>query len=299
MEEYDLRSPQIPVMLDQITPLILTYNEASNIERNLRQLSWARDIVLVDSFSTDDTVAIASRFPQVRIFQRPFDSHQQQWSFGLKETEIRTPWVLALDADYILSDELINELDRVEPANDIKSYSASFIYCIHGQRLRSGVYPAVTVLYRRDSARYEQDGHTQRIRVEGKVNDLHSPILHDDRKPLERWLTSQIRYSELEAEKLLRASSKSLSVTDRMRRWVIVAPLAMAFYCLIARAGVLDGWAGLQYAFERTVCELMLSLYLIRNRVLKRVAQPEVVDQRANVEVASTGSQFTVQSTKV
>ena len=73
----------------------------------------------------------------------------------------------------------------------------------------------------------------------------------------------------------------------------------MPFYCLIARGGVFDGLAGLQYAFERTVCELMLSLYLIRNKVLKRVAQPEVFDQRADVEVPSTGSQFKVQSTKV
>jgi len=285
-------------MLDQITPLILTYNEASNIERNLQRLSWARDIVLVDSFSTDETVAIASRFPQVRVFQRSFDTHQQQWGFGLKETAIKTPWVLALDADYILTDELINELDQIEPTNNIKGYSASFIYCIQGRRLRSGVYPAVTVLYRRDSARYEQDGHTQRIRVEGKVNDLHSVILHDDRKPLERWLTSQIRYCELEAGKLLTASTNSLSLTDRMRRWVIVAPPAMALYCLIVRGGVWDGWAGWQYALERTVSELMLSLYLMRNR-LNRAAPPEVVDQPAEVEVVSTGSPLKVQSTKV
>jgi glycosyl transferase family 2 len=299
VEEYDLRSPQIRVMLDQITPLILTYNEASNIERNLQQLNWARDIVLIDSFSTDETVAIASRFPHVRVFQRSFDTHQQQWSFGLKETEIKTPWVLALDADYILTDELINELDQVEPANDIKGYSASFIYCIQGRPLRSGLYPAVTVLYRRDSARYEQDGHTQRIRVEGKVNDLHSVILHDDRKPLERWLTSQISYCELEAGKLLTASTNSLSFADRMRRWVIVAPAAMALYCLIVRGGVWDGWAGLQYALERTVSELMLSLYLTRNRLGKPETPPAVVDQRAEVEVASTASQFKVQSTKV
>lgn len=299
MEEYDLRSPQVRVMLDQITPLILTYNEAPNIERNLQQLSWAHDIVLVDSFSKDETVAIARRFPQVRVFQRSFDSHQQQWSFGLTETQIKTPWVLALDADYIVTDELINELDAVTPANDVKGFSVEFIYCIQGRRLRSGMYPAVIVLYRRDGARYEQDGHTQRIRVEGKVTDLHSAILHDDRKPLQRWLSSQIRYCELEAGKLLRASTNSLSLTDRMRRLVVVAPPAMAFYCLIVRGGVLDGWAGLQYALERTASELMLSLYLVRSRLEKRAAPPEVGDQRGEVEVASTGGRFKVQSTKV
>ena len=86
-------------MLDQITPLILTYNEAPNIVRSLGALSWAKDIVVVDSFSDDDTITIAKSVPAVRVFQRAFDSHRNQWEFGLKETGISTPWVLALDAD--------------------------------------------------------------------------------------------------------------------------------------------------------------------------------------------------------
>ena len=96
-------------MLEQVTPLILTYNEAPNIARVLESVSWAKDIVIVDSFSDDDTLEIATSFPHSRIFQRPFDSHRNQWEFGLKETGIATPWVLALDADYVLSDELIDE----------------------------------------------------------------------------------------------------------------------------------------------------------------------------------------------
>ena len=95
-------------MLDQITPLILTYNEAPNIARALAGVSWAKDIVVVDSFSDDETVAIAKSFPQVRVFQRTFDNHRNQWEFGLKETGITTPWVLALDADYVV----LNEFDR-------------------------------------------------------------------------------------------------------------------------------------------------------------------------------------------
>ncbi|HJU92485.1 MAG TPA: glycosyltransferase, partial [Pyrinomonadaceae bacterium] len=102
-------------MLDQITPLILTYNEAPNIARTLTGVSWAKDIVVVDSFSDDDTPEIARSFPQVRVIQRTFDSHRNQWEFGLRETNIATPWVLALDADYVLSDELIEELKSLNP----------------------------------------------------------------------------------------------------------------------------------------------------------------------------------------
>ena len=144
-------------MLDQITPLILTYNEAPNIARTLRSVSWAKDIVVVDSFSDDDTLEIAKSFPSVRVFQRAFDSHRNQWQFGLKETGIATPWVLALDADYVLSDELIAELESLQPNPATAGFRTSFVYCINGKKLHSGIYPPVTVLYRRESATYIQD----------------------------------------------------------------------------------------------------------------------------------------------
>src|SRR5437764_11178163 len=97
-------------MLEQITPLILTYNESPNIGRTLEQLRWARDIVVVDSLSDDETLEIAKGFPQVRVFQRQFDTHGVQWNFGLNETAISTEWVLALDADFVLSPELVDEI---------------------------------------------------------------------------------------------------------------------------------------------------------------------------------------------
>src|SRR5829696_4996130 len=112
-------------MLDQITPLILTFNEAPNIARTLESLTWARDIVVVDSFSEDDTLKIAASFPQVRVFQREFDCHRNQWEFGLKETGISTPWVLALDADYVLSDDLVAELAKLTPGADTADYRAN------------------------------------------------------------------------------------------------------------------------------------------------------------------------------
>ncbi|HEY0346639.1 MAG TPA: glycosyltransferase, partial [Pyrinomonadaceae bacterium] len=77
-------------MLERITPLVLTFNEAPNIGRTLGQLGWARDIVVVDSFSSDDTLEIISRFPQVRLYQRKFDRHDLQWDFALKQTCIST-----------------------------------------------------------------------------------------------------------------------------------------------------------------------------------------------------------------
>ena len=246
-------------MLDQITPLILTYNEAPNIARTLESVSWARDIVVVDSFSTDDTLEIAASFSQVRVLQRAFDSHRNQWEFGLKETGITTPWVLALDADYVLSDELIAELDNLLPDAEIIGYRANFVYCINGKKLHSGIYPPVTVLYRRECATYVQDGHTQRVVLEGAVKGLSAPIFHDDRKSLKVWFNAQARYIELEAQKLRCANRAELNFPDRLRRWRFVMPPVMFVYCLIVRGGIFDGWAGFYYAFQRAMAELMLS----------------------------------------
>ena len=252
-------------MLDLITPLILTYNEAPNIERTLEQLCWARDIVVVDSFSDDETVEIASSFPQVRVVQRKFDNHAAQWNFGLNETGISTEWVLALDADYVLTQKFVDELRPLRIAVETNGYQADFIYCVNGRSLRSGLLPLLTVLYRRNSARYEQDGHTQRLIVDGKVETLRSRILHDDRKPLSRWFESQQRYMALEAKKILSSDAETLGIADRVRSWRVIAPIAVLFYCLIVRGGVLDGWAGFYYAFQRMLAELLLSLYLIEH----------------------------------
>jgi glycosyltransferase involved in cell wall biosynthesis len=221
---------------------------------------------VVDSFSTDDTAQIAASFANVRVVQRAFDCHRNQWEFGLKQTGIKSEWVLALDADYAITAELVNELRSLQPADETSGYRARFIYCISGKRLHSGIYPPVIVLYRSAAAEYIQDGHTQRVSVNGRVEELRSPLLHDDRKPLRRWFESQKRYTKLEAQKLRAANPAELSFPDRMRRWPLVVPPLALFYCLVVRAGIFDGWAGFYYAFQRTVAELMLSLYLIENR---------------------------------
>src|ERR1051326_9007851 len=113
----DRASPS--TMLENITPLILTYNEAPNIGRTLQQLSWARDVVIVDSYSDDATLSIAAEFPQVRIFQRRFDTHKEQWNYALTETGISSEWVLALDADHVLTPEMISELRSLKPGSAI------------------------------------------------------------------------------------------------------------------------------------------------------------------------------------
>ena len=83
----------------EITVLIITYNEARNIERVLSKLGWAQRILVVDSGSTDGTLELLAAHANVDVVHRPFDTFADQCNFGLQQ--VWTPWALSLDADYV------------------------------------------------------------------------------------------------------------------------------------------------------------------------------------------------------
>jgi glycosyltransferase involved in cell wall biosynthesis len=254
-------------LLSEITPVVLTFNEAPNIARTLAMLDWARRIVVVDSGSTDGTKAICSNFANVAFYERPFTTHSAQWNWALRHAAIDTNWVLCLDADYVLTDKIVRELRALElEAIDVNGYRASFRYCIFGKPLRASLYPDVTVLFQREKGVYEQDGHTQRLSLQGPVAPLRGKIFHDDRKPFASWLRSQDRYAALECEHLSGATKATLSAQDKLRKMIFVAPFIVPLYCLFARGLILDGLPGLHYTFQRTIAECILSIKLIEKK---------------------------------
>src|SRR6059058_226565 len=222
---------KIDVMIS-LTALVLTYNEQENIRRNLEALVWVPKVIIVDSFSNDQTLEIARSFRNVQVVQRVFDTHASQWNAGLDR--IDTEWALTLDADYVLTAELQEEIKKLEPPSDLALYWGDFDYCIFGRPLRASVYPPRVVLFRTKRARYVDEGHMQQLRIRGKLAKFKGKIWHDDRKPLRRWFQSQERYAELEAKYLLGEKSERLSQLDRLRRnWIIAAPLVMPIYLLL------------------------------------------------------------------
>ena len=252
----------MPDPLEQVTPLILTYNEEANINRTLTGVAWARRIVVVDSGSTDRTLELLAAWPQVQVFQRRFDSHARQWNYGL--AQISDGWVLSLDADYQLTSELRAEIRSVLKQPGLPAgYAIAFQYCVFGRPLRGNVLPPRIALFQRQAGHYVDDGHTQNLVLNGPCCRLQQRLLHDDRKPLSRWLWAQERYLRLEVEKLRNTPPGQLGVADRLRRCKLVAPFLVLPFCLLVRGGLLDGWRGCFYAFQRTYVELLFSLMLI------------------------------------
>lgn len=250
-------------MLGAITPVILTYNEAPNIARSLEKLRWAHRVVVVDSGSTDGTPAIAAAFPNVSVFSHSLVSLAEQWNYATRETGIETAWLLRLDADYVLDDDFVTELAALQPPAGVNAYRVRFIYCIHGKPLRGSLYPADYKLFRRNTVSFVQDGHTERPVFAGEGPTLKSLIKHDDRKPLGRWLWSQDLYMAAEAKKLSESPFSQLDWVDRLRKHWLVGPPVVFLFCLFGKGLILDGRAGLHYALQRTVTELILALHLL------------------------------------
>jgi len=245
-------------MLSDITPVILTYNEAPNIQRTLTALTWAKRIVVVDSGSNDATQRICSEFKNVDFIQRVFDEHARQWNFAIAQS-IDTGWVLALDADHVVSHNLVMELENLNPPPSTNGYWVSFIYKINGKTLSGSLYPPLISLYRTAHGHYIQDGHTQRVTIDGNTQELTAKIYHDDRKPWSRWLSSQKNYARQEAEKLANTRWQDLTWADRLR-YLGLAPIIVPPYTLLVKGMIFNGWAGLIYAWQRFVAEACLQI---------------------------------------
>jgi glycosyltransferase involved in cell wall biosynthesis len=250
------------VTLAQVTPLILTFNEEANIARTLAGLGWAHRIVVIDSFSTDRTLEILAEFPTVEVVQRRFDSFAVQCNFGL--AKIQTPWCLSLDSDHGITPAFASEMAAVlaQAGPDVDAVSTPFRYLVAGRPLRGTLLPPRYNLIRPDGGHYVDDGHAHQFIPSRRTLVMHEPILHDDRKPLARWLGSQLRYVQQECMKLNATPPQHLSFADRLRKRYIIAPFVVLFICLIWQRGVFDGWRGWFYAFQRMYVETLLSLML-------------------------------------
>src|SRR5262249_14929086 len=181
----------IPSIGFKVTPMVLTYNEEPNIRRTLDSLRWANRVVVLDSGSTDATESIARSFSNVDWHTRRFDSFKSQFEYGIRSTGIDTDYVFALDADMALTEELVAEIEEQFIPRHYAGGYLSFQYCILGHPLTGSLCPAQLRLFLRSEAHVIQVGHGHKFQIEGPIYHFKSRLIHDDRKPLDRWMSSQ------------------------------------------------------------------------------------------------------------
>src|ERR1019366_437854 len=125
-----------------ISVIVLTFNEGANLEDCLRSVrDWTREILIVDSGSTDDTLAIAGAFGAT-VFSHPFERHSTQWDWALRNLPIRGEWVLGLDADQRVTPELALEMQSIGGAayRDVGGIYLNRRQIFRGKWIRFGGY---------------------------------------------------------------------------------------------------------------------------------------------------------------
>ncbi|MES2201534.1 MAG: glycosyltransferase family 2 protein [candidate division FCPU426 bacterium] len=227
-----------------VSVVVLTKNEEKNLPDCLRSLGWAAQVLVVDSQSTDKTVAVARRFG-AEVWVRPWPGYTAQRNFAL--SKCRQPWVLSVDADERVAPDLEQAIrDLLKGVPDRQGYQVPEVNNYFGRWLRfAGIYPSEhTAFFRRVGARYES----------GKA-DVHEGVRIPDPGHLKGHLIHQAYPSvELALEKLNHYTS--VEAQGRLKRGdragfygLLWRPLERFFKNYFLKLGFLDGIQGLLYCF--------------------------------------------------
>lgn len=191
---------------NNITIIILTKNEEKNIEGCIQSLqNISKRIVVVDSYSTDKTIELATK-NGAEVFQHEFVSHGEQFNWALDNVSIKTKWVLRIDADEIIPKELADEIIekcKIHENDEISAYIMKFKVYFLGRFLKhGGAYPFKKInLFKYKIGRFdERPMHDNVIIQKGIIDILENDALHYDQKDISAYVSKHNWYSSLEAD---------------------------------------------------------------------------------------------------
>ena len=231
----DERGPRAGLPLSAV---IITRNAASQIEPCLQSLAFADEILIVDSGSTDTTLDIAKRYG-ARTLQQEWLGYGQQKEFATRQA--RNNWVLSLDADERVSEELRQSIQEALVAPRFQAGRMARRNRFMGRWLRHGEgYPDWSLrLYHREHAHWSDDPVHEKVVTDGKTITLHGDLLHESEQGIANYLAKQNRYTTLQAEVLHRAGRRANPFK------LVLSPLFRFLKFYFLRLGFLDGVPGL------------------------------------------------------
>ena len=224
---------------------MITMNEEANLPRTLDSVRFADEIIIVDSFSTDRTLEIASSY-NAKIFVEPFKGHGGQKNSAIDKCT--SDWILLLDADEVLSDKLQHSIRHLLSSTpDRSAFWINRSNLIFGRWMRhGGFYPDRKLrLFRRGSARMtnEASPHSTPFH-DGPAGRIDGDLLHYAYPTLSLYLEHMNRYSSEMAKLAVQRGKTSQNPVAFV--WnVVLNPLATFAYNYIFRLGFLDGREGL------------------------------------------------------
>jgi glycosyltransferase involved in cell wall biosynthesis len=248
----------------KLTACIITYNEADRIHACLTSVSFCDEIVVVDSHSTDDTRQMAGTL-NARVIERDWPGYRSQKQFAIEAAS--NDWVLCLDADERVSDELRAEIEalRARGFPDHAGWSVPRITEYFGRFLRHGnTYPdrLIRLFDRRRGGWVGEEIH-ENTRVTGSVGRLYGHLEHFAYRSLADHQKRMVRYADLMAHALY-ARGKRCGLGK-----VLFNPQWRFFRGYVVRLGFLDGWRGLVFHLVEAnyVRRKYLGLYMLSKGV--------------------------------
>ena len=226
----------------RLSVAIVALDEEERIRACLESVGWADEIVVVDSGSSDKTVAIAREFTD-RVLFHAWEGYGAQKNVALRQC--RGEWLLALDADERVPEALRAEILATMAADPaVDGYRIPRRNFFQGAWVRhGGWYPDYQLrLFRRGRGAFTERAVHESVRVEGPVGRLRTPLDHDSYRGIADFVARANRYSELAARELA-AAGRGGGLTDLLGR-----PLARFVSMYLLRRGFLDGRRGLVLA---------------------------------------------------
>ncbi|MCB1189214.1 MAG: glycosyltransferase family 2 protein [Leptospiraceae bacterium] len=229
--------PIIPVSV-----CITTFNEELKLPLCLKNLDFVDEIIIVDSGSTDKTVFIAEQYTS-KIYQRDFDNYINQKNYCLSKA--KNNWVLALDADEVVSLELKQELLLILQSQLV--YDGYFIprlsFYLNRWIKHGGWYPNYQIrFFNKEKGHFSGLLVHETVQITGEITYLKNPLLHYSYNNISEHVKTINRYSDLtamEKHKLGKKSSILFAILEGMWKF---------FSMFFLRFGFLDGKAGLVIA---------------------------------------------------
>lgn len=255
-----------------LTVIILTYNEEIHIERCINSaFQVASQVFIVDSFSTDRTVAIAEGLG-AHVWQHEFLNYAAQLAWALKSLPIETEWVMRIDADEIISPLLAQNLLRklVNTTREVNGFLVCRYVRFMGKLIRHGNFPQWHLrIWRHGLADIEQRWMDEHMVLKaGNAERLEGEFIDDNRNSLTWWTGKHNAYASREAIDLLNSKHRFLAPVSqsgmlneqaRYKRWLKenlyarlplgLRAVAYFLYRMLLQLGFLDGKAGFVYHF--------------------------------------------------
>jgi glycosyltransferase involved in cell wall biosynthesis len=247
----------------KITALAITLNEEENVKRYVQSLSFADEIIFIDSNSTDDTVILAKELG-VTVLQRKFDDFSTQRNFALQQA--KNDWIVFFDLDEYISPELEKEIIAITKSpNDFAAYTVNQNFFFMGKRIKHGGWKnnKTIRIFNKNSCSYDGNLVNETITTIGKIGSLKNRVNHYSYKSFDDYNNKLNLHSQLQA--------KSLYLKNKRPNLYhfFIRPYSCFWWQYACRLGFLDGKEGfiLAYLNSFAVFKRYLQLWLMYRKI--------------------------------